>query len=83
METNGWKNKIERLSIKLGLTNCEIMKAIVFAGGLALIWNDKIVMRCLWKDDRIICYEVERDEGMEKLRFTAYGPPYYKEKVNF
>lgn len=59
------------------------MKAIVFAGGLALIWNDKIVMRCLWKDDRIICYEVERDEGMEKLRFTAYGPPYYKEKVNF
>lgn len=75
---------IEALARKAGFKNLIVSKGTGLAGGLALMWNDEVNINFIWKNNRIICCDVEDFAGRGKWRLFGYhGTPYNSEKVDF
>lgn len=76
METKVTKIRIENIARKMGFQNVFIAERQGLAGGLALLWTDKVQINCVWKNNRILCGDVVGVDGFKKWRlFGCHDTP--------
>lgn len=73
-ETKCCKSYLERTGRKLGLPNTFTVEAKGRASGIALLWNDDVILDHYWNTDRIICCKVnEREKETMWNLIATYG----------
>lgn len=78
------QNVYGNISRRLGFLNLIIIEAKGRAGGLALLWNDDLIVEKCWNTERVICCKV-KECGRENCwnLIASYGTLYLNAKAVF